>query len=168
MDIFALFIGLALAAGLAFFISQPLRKMRHAGIAESQLDALTAQYESLLTQIRELDFDHATGKVDAADHAPLRARLIAEAADLRRRIDALFEAPPDARTEPADDAAVEAAVAARRKRLPRSQTSLDAEVEAAISARRKTLTCSNCGKALQAGDAFCSKCGAPVVTQVAR
>jgi hypothetical protein len=162
MDLLALLIGLTLAAGLIFFISRPLRKTRRASAAESQLDALSAEYESLLTQIRELDFDHATGKVDSADHAPLRARLIAQAADVRRRIDGLLDTTPRA------DAALEAAIAARRKRRPPDKTSLDAELESAIAARRKTPACPNCGKPLRPGDAFCSRCGAPVGTQAAR
>ncbi|HLF25623.1 MAG TPA: zinc ribbon domain-containing protein [Anaerolineae bacterium] len=174
MDILALLIGLALVIGLIFFIGQPLRQARRATpAAESQLDTLFAQREALYTQIRELDFDHATGKIIAADHDSLRARLVAQAADVLRQIDALAGPAPAA----AEDA-LEAAIAARRKRKP---ATADAELEAAIAERRKrkpaegisaaphqALACPNCGKPSQAGDAFCSKCGAPLGTQVAR
>jgi hypothetical protein len=174
MDILALLVGAALAVAVIVFVSQPLRRARLSPDAESQLDTLLAQRESLYTQIRELDFDHATGKVSDADHAPLRAQLAGEAAEVLRQIDALTAATP---ASVGDD--IEAAVAARRKRKP-----ADADLEAAVAARRRrkpaaeivpaaavgrsALTCQNCGKPLQPGDAFCARCGAPVGTQVAR
>ena len=161
MDIFSLLLGAALAAGLIIFISRPLRRARRSNEAESQLDALLARRESLYTQIRELDFDHATGKVTDADHVPLRARLVAEAADVLRQIDIIAGSPA------ASDEALEAAIATRRKRQLSPAASLDPEIEAAVAARRETLTCSNCGKPIHAGDAFCSKCGAAIGTQVA-
>ncbi len=111
MDFFALLVGLALLAGLITFISRPLRQTRHSTEADLQLDTLLARREALYTQIRELDFDHATGKVTDADHAPLRARLVAEAAEALRQIDTIAAAPA------ASDDALEAAIAARRKRL---------------------------------------------------
>lgn len=162
MDITALIIGLILAAGLIIYIGRPLRRGRRPGTTESQVDALLAQRESLLTQIRELDFDHATGKVSDADHAPLRTQLVAEAAEVFRKLDA--NAPPG----PASDDAFEAAVAARRKQSPQKESTADADLETAIASRRKRLTCPNCGKPFQPGDAFCAKCGATLSTQAAR
>ena len=157
MDIFALLVGGVLAAGLFVFISQPLRQQRRLSGTESQLDTLLARRESLYTQIRELDFDNATGKVTDADHAPLRARLVAEAADVLKQIDGLAATSDDA---------LEAAIAARRKQ--KAAAPIDDELEAAIAARRKTSTCPNCGKPFHLGDAFCARCGAALGTQVAR
>lgn len=207
MDLIAILLGLVLAAGLVLFISRPLRQARQSGDAESRLDTLLTRRESLYTQIRELDFDHVTGKVTDIDHAPLRARLVDEAAEVLRQIDGLTQqAPPAAgrdveaaiaarrKRQPAGDtdadleaaiaarrrhrpaapassaeADLEAAIAARRKRQPVTQaSSVEADLEAAIAARRKTLTCSNCGKPVNAGDAFCAKCGTPIGTLVAR
>ena len=184
MDIFALLFGIMLAAGMILFISRPLRKVRRSSQAPSQLDSLLARRESLYTQIRELDFDHATGKTIDADYAPLRAQLTHEAADVLRQIDALTGAAPAAagdaieaaiaarrKRKPADaaaaDAALESAIAARRKGKP-AQATPDADLEAAIATRRKVLTCPHCGKPFTAGDAFCSKCGEPLGTQVAQ
>ncbi len=163
MDILAIVLGLVATVGLVIFITQPLRQARHTAHVDSQLDSLLAQRESLYTQIRELDFDHATGKLADEDHAPLRARLVARAADVLRQIDAL-----DGAVSAAEDDALEKAIAARRRRQPSTTASLDAELEAAVAARRKTLTCPNCGKPIHAGDAFCSKCGAPIGAQVAQ
>jgi hypothetical protein len=166
MDVIALMVGLAIAAGLVAFVSRPLRQARRDDIAESRLDTLTARYESLLTQLRELDFDHVTGKVIDADHAPLRARLVAEAAEALRQIDAIAPAPT--LSESVSDESIEAAIAARRKRAPASAEALDADLEAAIAARRKQRACPHCGKPAQPGDAFCSRCGAAIGAQVAR
>ncbi|HEY4688437.1 MAG TPA: zinc ribbon domain-containing protein [Anaerolineae bacterium] len=181
MDTFALFIGAAIAAFLFLFIGQPLRRTHPSAETGSQLDTLIARRESLYTQIRELDFDHATGKVTDADYAPIRDRLKTEAAGVLRQIDELLTAMPTAvddleqaiaarrkRKPAAADADLEAAIATRRKRKPATAGTGDADLEAAIAARRKALACHNCGKPLNPGDAFCSKCGAPVATQVAR
>lgn len=189
MDILALFVGIVLAAGVIWFVTQPLRQARRSPQVASQLDALLTRRESLYTQIREQDFDHATGKVTDADHALLRVQLTTEAADVLRQIDALTApAPPPAKTpamaedveaaiaarrkvKPAQaasaDADIEAAIAARRKSRPAQATS-EADIEAAIAARRKSLTCPHCGKPYTAGDAFCAKCGQPLGAQVAR
>ena len=189
MDILSILIGAALAATLVVFISRPLWMARRATQVESQLDTLQAQYESLLTQIRELDFDHATGKVTDEDHAPLRESLVGAAAGVLRQVDALFEAMPSAVTEDREDE-IERAVATRRRRKPGVAASSDADLEAAIAARRKHKSepaaamhddieaavaarrraprCPTCGKSIQAGDAFCSTCGTPLGAQVAR
>ena len=195
MDMLSIFIGAALAAILVVFVSRPLWKARRAAQAESQLDTLQAQYESLLTQIRELDFDHATGKVTNEDHTALREQLVGAAAGVLRQIDALFEAMPGARAIAQEDEIeravtarrrrtarlpksfktsevletdLEAEIEARRKRKPTPAATLDDEIETEVAARRQALSCPTCGKPIQVGDAFCPKCGAPLGTQVAR
>jgi rRNA maturation endonuclease Nob1 len=162
MDPLTLLIGLLLLIGLILFVAQPLRRAQRASASESELDALSARRESLYTQIRELDFDHATGKVTDADYAPLRARLVAQAAEVLRAIDALQVETPDALS----DDTVEAQIVARRKRKPARAATFDEEIEAAIAARRHKVICPNCGKAVNRGDAFCAKCGSPLGTQV--
>jgi len=42
------------------------------------------------------------------------------------------------------------------------------DVEAAVAARRRAQRCPTCGKPIHEGDAFCSKCGAPLGAPVAR
>jgi hypothetical protein len=180
MDILAILLGLVVAAAAVFFIVQPLRQARRTQAhVESQLDTLLARRESLFTQLRELDFDYATGKVVHADYSPLRDQLKREAADVLRQIDDLIGATA-AETDieqaiaarrkrkpvAAADAELEAAIAARRRATP--ALTADAQLEAVVAARRKTLACPNCGKPFQTGDAFCSRCGASLGTQVAR
>lgn len=166
MEILSLLIGLILTITLIIFIARPLRQNRQSNSAESDLDALVSQRESLYIQIRELDFDHATGKVSDTDHGPLRERLVRQAADVLRQL--------DAPQQPVlDDDAIEAEIAARRKHKPAtepapadsdpSEAELEAEMERRIS---RISACPNCGKPVAHDDTFCAKCGTRLNTQV--
>ena len=81
-----------MAIGLVVWVGEPL--VRRGRMRETAADAqgdvierLTLQKETLYTAIRDLDFDHQTGKVDAEDHAVLRRQMEAEAADVLRQLD---------------------------------------------------------------------------------
>jgi hypothetical protein len=183
LEIFAILIGLVILAAIAYYLSRPLVQARRGSKMESG-DALSleARRESLYTQIKELDLDHATGKVNEEDYARIRAELVAEAAAVLRQIDQASASPaPQPQPRPVatrsaqatDD--IEALIAARRKTrsTPAAKTT-NADVEAAIAARRKTavpateLKCPQCGKPISADDAFCAKCGTALRPQVAQ
>ena len=81
-----------LAIGLVVWVGEPLvrRGRTRETAADAQADVierLTLQKETLYTAIRDLDFDHQTGKVDAEDHAVLRRQMEEEAVDLLRQLD---------------------------------------------------------------------------------
>jgi len=182
LEILAILIGLVVLAAVTYYVSRPLVQFRRTGKSDG-VDAfsLEAQRESLYTQIKELDLDHATGKVNEEDYVRLRADLVAQAAAVLKQIDGVvppsapvaIRAAPPATSAREDD--LEAQIAARRK--PRSAPAakaVDTDVEAAIAARRKTaapvpseLTCPTCGKSISADDAFCAKCGTALQTQAA-
>ncbi len=185
MEPFAIVIGLVLLAGVGFYVSRPLVKTgRRTQSANADTLSLETQRESLYTQIKELDMDHATGKVNDEDYARLRAELVTQAAEVLKQIDGVTTASVPA--APSDD--VEAMIAARRKTrsvapatpvaatsATTSPQSAEADLEAAIAARRKTtapaaksLTCPTCGKPINADDAFCAKCGTALQPQAAR
>lgn len=179
MEVIAILIGLVILAAIAFYLSRPLVPSRRAAKSNGA-DALSleAQRESLYTQIKELDLDHATGKVNEEDYARVRADLVAQAAEVLRQIDGVVQPAASAAkialsaTPPAEDD-LEAIIAARRKsRLTSTPKTTDVDVEAAIASRRKTAaspasdsTCPKCGKPINADDAFCAKCGAALRTQ---
>src|SRR5512136_728845 len=150
----AIFFGLVLLATIGFYVSRPLAKSRRASQATSAVDAqsLEAQRESLYTQIKEVDLDHATGKVNDADYARLRADLVAQAAMVLKQIDGMEQRPAPAAASTEDD--LESLIAARRKtRSASAPKGADTDVEAAIAARRKSVvkvssesTCPECGK----------------------
>jgi hypothetical protein len=182
LEIFAILIGLVILAATAFYVGRPLMQSRRT-VKSDGVDALSleAQRESLYTQIRELDLDHATGKVNEEDYTRLRADLVAQAAVVLKQIDGVMQPPALAPMKVAAPAAssagddLEALIAARRKtRSVSAPKAVDADVEAAIAARRKTaapvsgeLTCPQCGKPISAEDAFCAKCGTALQTQAA-
>ena len=183
MELSAILIGIVMLAGIALYVSRPLlqanRVKKSSGVDAS---ALGAQRESLYTQIKELDMDHATGTVNDEDYASQRAILVAQAADVLKQIDGLAAATPLSSEDEA-----EALIAARRKTrsdfaAPTAAvaTAADADVEAAIAARRKAVApavssqalhspvCPKCGKPIKSDDAFCAKCGAALQPQAVR
>jgi cytochrome c-type biogenesis protein CcmI len=97
-----------------------------ASLSRKQRERLAAYYERVLRNLRDLDEDHALGKLDDADYQYDRAEWLQRGAHVLRALDAL-EHPtetahiPLARTT-ADDAAVDRAI--------------DEAVEAAIQAYR--------------------------------
>jgi hypothetical protein len=123
---------LLLAGGAAWFLVAPLRAHRSAR-ALAGSDAPTRQREMIYGAIRDLDHDLETGKVDAADHAEMRARLRAEAIELVRR-----EREGDADQAPQASAGAPAA---------------------AEEPDRPAAFCPQCGGRVQAGWRFCSHCG---------
>jgi len=174
----AILIGLIILAAVAFCVGRPLMPSRRGANSGGDTLPLEAQRESLYTQIKELDLDHATGKVNDEDYTRLRAELVAQAAAVLKQIDGAAQpAPVPATAAAAGD--VEMLIAARRKTrsTPVAPTSTapktaDADAEAAIAARRKStapaaseLKCPQCGKPIGTDDAFCAKCGAALRAQ---
>lgn len=133
-----------MAIGLVVWIGEPL--FRRGGMREDAADAqgdaierLTLQKETLYTAIRDLDFDHQTGKVDADDHAELRRQMEAEAADILRQLD-LADPLADF------DLVAEQEILAYRQN----------EDTAAVASED---TCPACGTGLAADPTYCPICG---------
>jgi hypothetical protein len=189
VEIFAIPIGIVIAAGVFWYISRPLlQPRRKLGLSSgSDVASLEVQRNLLYAQISELDLDHETGKTNDEDHQHMRAELVAQAADVLRQLDTAQTAPRrKAATGPED--AIEAAIAARRKQPARAsaddieaaiavrrktrstaaQSDLDQQLEAAVAARRSKLVCPTCGKPVSADDVFCSKCGTALQPQATR
>ncbi len=156
MDLGSLLVGLALLLAVAFYVAQPILEGR--GVREKPVtpaERLAAERETVLNALRDLDFDHATGKIANEDYEPQRAALVAQGIAILKLIET---AQPARSTE-----AVEQAVAPRRK--GRAGRSLDEQIEAEIEARRRAAApaegaCPKCGTPAKPGDKFCAKCGA--------
>lgn len=194
MDLGSILLGAALLIVVAFAVARPLLDQASArDRAPGPAEGLLFERERLLTALRDLDFDHATGKLVEDDYAAQRAQLVAQGADVLRQLDALDAAPDGADQMQADqDSEIERAIARRRAR-PLPAAASDDEIERAIAQRRSRAAarpanaparlpaedgieaeaarnqhrvrfCAQCGQPLQPGDRFCGACGAQVST----
>ena len=172
MDLGSLLLGVALLVAVAFIIARPLleRARSEAGDA-GPAEALMAERERVLAALRDLDFDHAMGKLLDDDYQAQRARLVADGATILRQLDALPsgrapEAVPGTEPTAADlDRDIEQAIKQRRARTaaPAPRRNVDAEIEATVAERRQGARfCSQCGQPVRPDDRFCGACGAPV------
>jgi hypothetical protein len=188
MDIGSILIGLAVLLFVAFLVSQPLLDQRQQRAnALSEADRLREQRDRILATLRDLDFDHASSKIQEQDYATLRAKLVADGAAVLKQLDEVAPALPSRlenkveqaiaarRQRPvpaaADDAGLERAIAARRRGTAQAPAAAVDDIEQAIAARRKVrpaaasgeaVFCPKCGQAALAGDKFCAKCGTPL------
>ena len=142
MDAVSVIVAIGLAFLVGVFIARPWlaqdpERMRLITPATE----LTAERETILLALRELDFDHLTGKITDDDYAPQRAALVARGVTLLQQLEEVAEAPPDA-----------------------AENQLEAEVRAARARRAERQPapgfCPQCGASRQATDRFCAKCGA--------
>ncbi len=153
-------------------VAWPIVRGRHPAPTKEEVDPelaeLLARREAMLTAIKDLEFDHAVGKIEEKDFQVLNARLRAEAIQVLKELDRyLGSAMEDL------DAQLEAEIARRRRQIP-DVAALEAQIEAEIAAlRERTPTttpssdgriCPRCGSSLDADDRFCSQCGAPVAS----
>ena len=178
MQIIAILIGLVLLAAIVFYVSRPIVQHRRGGTDATVMATLEAQRDGVYSQIRELDMDHATGKMNDEDYHQARTDLVAQAATLLKQIDGVLAAPtvPAAiatATLPASDD-VEALIAARRKASAVNAASTkpaavkatpiqsgDADLEAAIAARRKKVAATPVADDVEARIAARRKSAAP-------
>lgn len=124
-----LLIGVAIVVLCGIFILEPLLRHREAefhtdtALTERQRERLLIYYERILTNIRDLDEDHATGKMPAENYAQEREAWVQRGVQVLRALDSLAGqsalAPTDvndAAIDRAIDNAIEAAVAAYREK----------------------------------------------------
>lgn len=134
----SLLLGLALLVLVLFFVARPFLLPQPVASAPTLRQQLLAHKESLLDQIRELDFDYQTGKIAETAYTAQRPLLVRQAAALLQKLD---------------------------QDQPHSQ--VEQEIETAVARLRQTATtgspngryCPQCGQATDAGDRFCAHCG---------
>jgi len=124
MSILGLLLSLLLALIAIAIVAHPLlgaARNRQAGgaNADAQRERVANYYKRVLTNIRDLDEDLATGKISAADHGREREVWVARGIALLRLQDQLDAQQRTAPDSEAIDRAIEAAVAAYREvKLP--------------------------------------------------
>lgn len=135
MSIPGLIATLVILAVVLVIVLRPLLR-RQVQVAESrfsskQRERALAYYERVLTNVRDLDEDHATGKIDDADYAAERELWLSRGAALLKLLDELDENHNIVRDTHADDAEIDAAIedaiqAARAERLQQMESAPNA------------------------------------------
>ena len=175
MDIGAIFFTLAVITLVGMYIGQPYiqRRGRRATQEDHEVSALMAEYDRAVNTLQELDFDNALGKIPAEDYPRQRAELLAEGADLLRKLDAITLSSSSngrsGRSMGRDaESRMEAAVASRRADASANRAAAaidDDDLESMIASRRKSHKeksagfCPKCGKPIMVSDRFCPSCG---------
>lgn len=175
MDIGSIFLILGLLIIVSLYVSRPFIERRASAVmqVEHERSALLAERDRVLNALQELDFDHALGKIPAADYPVQRAALLQQGAQILRQLDAFQSGAPAQDVE----ARLEAAIEARRietggnQALPNGSgarlvaAAPDDQLEALIANRRRQRNekaagfCPRCGNPLQKSDRFCPGCG---------
>ena len=132
MQISSLLVGLALLAAALVYVSRPfLEKPRKGAKTVSKAEQAQTR-ESVLSALRDLDFDYKTGKIIEEDYQRLRAQLLAEAAQFMQK-------------EDKEEEQLEALIQSRRKSQPRQLSCPSCGKKIVLGDR----FCSSCGTKLE-------------------
>lgn len=179
MDLGFILLALALIGAVLFVVLQPFLEPQKKNQPRSiqAADELAAEREGILNTLRDLDFDHSTGKLTDEEHAAQRAQLITRGAEVLKQLEALGMPVED---EGDAEAAIEHAIAARRKVASPSAngsarvcpvchaTATDADRFCASCGAVLTRACPQCSAAVSVDDRFCGQCGTPMLAEVAQ
>jgi len=162
MEIPSILIGLLLIGASVSFVTFPFWQKRQKQVMNHKAEVQNQeQRESTLSALRDLDFDFKTGKVIEEDYTPLRARLMAEAAqhieqqkEQDDQLEALIQSRRAARQPTSKCDQCGTPVQANQRFCSKCGSSVNHEL------------CSSCGRKFQAGDLFCSSCGNKIEVQM--
>jgi len=130
-----------------YYIIRPfLVKSEFTGRSSSSIyDSLSAERERLLLAIEELDLELDLNKISSREHSRNRDILLAEAAEVLRKLDKYKKSGKGKKATPvkAEPDDLEKMIIDRKKQLK----------------AEKSRSCSHCGKTVKDNDQFCSHCG---------
>ncbi len=136
------------------------------GLNDPTWEGLVAQRDATYSAIKDLEFDHAMGKLSDADYKTLRFKYETKAVAILQELDSMSEAHKtngDAIEREVD--AIRRAAASGSMKCPRCGTPhVAGDVFCAkCGTSLKGIRCPACGKRAALGDKFCSKCGSQIV-----
>ena len=144
MDLASLMLALVLFLIVAAFVLLPLlQSAASEDTANPDTNFLLARRASVLSALVDLDFEHATGKIDCLDYESERNQLVADGVAVLKQLDVACMTAPAIVDDL--DARIEEAVAHIRK--PESTPAVAHQF------------CSQCGAVTQLNDHFCAQCG---------
>jgi len=106
MEVLALALAAVLALGCVVFVARPFLRepeavddrIRVAGTGEQERIRLEEERDRALAALKELEFDHRTGKISDTDYRESVGALRSQVAQALRALDAQ-DRPPDERTK---------------------------------------------------------------------
>ncbi len=178
MEIVVALIGLTMVVIVAVYVAAPFTaRSRVIAVSEESLrEKLQAERNTVLTALRDLDFDFQTGKLREVDYRATREKYAARGVEILKELDALGD---DRKTPAAVADEIEAAVQARRKAKTAPSAPKEDDIEVAVRARRQSASgapqsafrnpqCPKCGRPIDPSDRFCARCGAALTVEATR
>lgn len=161
MEITSILIGIVFLGVSVGIVSLPFRKKHLKSVKAAKTHVQAEQRETVLSALRDLDFDFKTGKVSEEDYTPLRTRLLIEAAQYIEQ-----ETEQDEKLE----AMIQTRRAARQESVKCDHCGSSIEADQHFCAKCGSAVshelCPHCGRKIRAGDLFCSSCGNKLEVQV--
>lgn len=166
----AIFLTLALAVAVTLYIVMPLWDNRTSDELMPRKEILSRQYQRstlladrdrLLSSLLELDADYELKKIPVGEYAPLRERLVREAAHTLRQLDEINLSGKHAPSPDKQDD-LEELIALRKQQLVEGETDLPDMNNQPGEATAFQAYCTYCGKPLMPGDKYCPACGSKI------
>jgi len=177
----SILLSLALIALVILFLARPWLRPGQKPATITHFEELANHKESLLAQIKQLDFDHEIGVIPDEEHQRLRLRLVTETAAVMQQLDALPQPaktrPAPARTPAKGKAKVQPTAPAKTKVQPAAKgkakpavtpaavsadSDLDAAIEAAVAKLRQAKDSSLQNPAVNGTILTCPQCNREV------
>jgi len=173
MDFLTIFISLLLVGGALGLVVYPLwqatqftNQPKPMVQVDERLEDYQTRYEAVLTNIKQLMFDHETGKISTEDYELLLQQTKLEAVKIRQKIDYMQDGVRTA-TNFALDAKAEMMIKQTRNQASKQDAILAKSVQAELSQLKQispesipnTAICPHCQQTIEPNDAFCASCG---------
>ena len=134
------------------------------GLTDPVYENLVVQRDATYSAIKDLENDHAMGKLSDGDYRSLRAKYETKAVAILQELDSMNG--PKSNSAVSQDEAIEREVGRLRRasvtgKCPKCGTPHAAEDVfcAKCGTSLRGVRCPSCGKRAALGDKFCSKCG---------
>ena len=168
-------IALMIVATIAF-VMYPLFKradeldVAFVGLTDPLWENLVTQRDATYSAIKDLENDHAMGKLSDADYRSLRVKYETKAVMILQELDTMSGSKPSGNAVARDEAIERQVVQLRRATqggalaCPKCGTKHQAEDVfcAKCGGSLRGVRCPSCGKRAALGDKFCSKCGSTI------
>ncbi|MDE3089522.1 MAG: zinc ribbon domain-containing protein [Chloroflexota bacterium] len=133
-------------AFVAYPFFKPVRELDIAlgGTSDPVLENLVLQRDATYAAIKDLEFDHAMGKLSDADYGSMRSKYESKAVAILQELDGL------------------SASLKQRARAAFSDEAIERQVQQLRGGAGNIVYCTRCGTRAAPGDKYCAKCGTPV------